>query len=67
MLLLSCGHVSIFFDEAVPATEVDRWRWTCDQCEAEDQEAVTVCAALTSDQVESMTEEQLLAIVENAS
>jgi hypothetical protein len=38
LLLLSCGHVSIFFDEGVRTSKVDRWYWTCDECRAQEQE-----------------------------
>ena len=66
LLLLSCGHASIHCDEGVPTSKVDQWLWTCIECQAEDQKAVRVLAALSTNEVESMTDEQFGALVERA-
>ena len=62
LLLLSCGHVSMYFDEGVPASEADQWLWTCIECEAEEQQFVRVIATMSGAQVESMTDEQFALI-----
>ena len=66
VLLLSCGHVSMHFDEGVPPSDAEEWLWTCIECEAEEQEAVRVITTMTGEQVESMTDEQFAALIENA-
>jgi hypothetical protein len=66
MLLLSCGHVSLHIEEGVPVSKANEWLWTCIECEAEEQEAVRFIAAMTADEIESMTQEQLAVLVEDA-
>jgi hypothetical protein len=64
VLLLSCGHVSMHWDEGVLVREDDQWLWTCIESEAEGQEAIRVVAAMSGYEAESMTDEQFEALIE---
>jgi hypothetical protein len=66
VLLLSCGHVSLHLDEGVQASEADEWLWTCIECEAEEQEAIRVIAAMSNEVAKAMTEEEFESLVESA-
>jgi hypothetical protein len=67
VLLLSCGHVSAHFGEEVRADQADEWLWTCLECDADEQTVVRVVAELGDAELEDLTEEQIIALVEAGS
>jgi hypothetical protein len=56
-LLLACGHVLVYLDEDIYASEASRWLFACDECGAEDQEVAEVLGDLSAVEVHQLDDD----------
>lgn len=60
-LLLVCGHANWTFDWDERPDSAVKYRWKCQQCKAEDQEALRALGAVRAEEANYMDHEQLMA------
>ncbi|MGH9291816.1 MAG: hypothetical protein ACRDZ6_03430 [Acidimicrobiales bacterium] len=57
MHVLGCGHPDAYIDGDLLPDEIGGYRFTCQECDAEDQEVVEVLGSLSRAEAEAMSDD----------